>query len=453
MPSGDDAPSGPTRRAVLIGLGAVGAGAALTGLVVTRPDDEPSRRAPTDDRHPNVLYVTADDLGTRLGAYGHPLISTPRIDAFAEEALLFERAYAQIAICGASRSSILTGLRPETTGVMGNADQWQDASPGAMTLMRRFRDAGYRTYGVGKIEDPRNGPLDDPWDERWKGNREAQPAEALDLLDQVAEGDGPWLAAIGFHQPHCPWDPTERSLARYEGVDVMPEAGPQREVFAGFIPECTPETRPEVDEDTTGRVTLGDDEVADIVRRYLASVTDVDTMFGEVLDRAADRGLLENTIVIFWSGDHGFQLGDNGWGKWTCYDAATRIPLIMQLPDRASAGERATGLVEAVDMYPTLVELCGLEDPPQELDGVSFAPVFEQPDRTWKSAAFNTYGRSRSVKTDRYNLIVRDDDTIWLFDLVEDPDELDDLSTTRPDLVADLKAILAAGPAAALPPP
>lgn len=423
-----------------------------TGYAATRRDDD--ERPPQRTKGPNVLYVTADDLGTRLGAYGHDLVSSPRIDAFAEQALLFERAYAQIAICGASRASILTGLRPETTGI-GGFENWQEAAPGAVTLVKQFRNAGYRTYGVGKIEDERNGPLDDPWDLRLRGNRGNQPTEALALLGQLADdGGGPWFAAIGFHQPHCPWNPTVESMDRYVDVDVLPEAGPQRRVFADFIPQCTPETRPQLERGATGQVVLTEAEVSDIVERYLASVTDIDTMFGNVLDRAEELGLLDDTIVIFWSGDHGFQLGDNGWGKWTCFDAATRIPLIVQLPGKPSAGKRAVGLVEAVDMYPTLVELCGLGDPPQELDGVSFAPLFGAPERSWKSAAFNTYGRDHSVKTERYDLIVRDgSDVIHLYDLVEDPDELVDLAASRPDLVAELRATLDAGPDAARPTP
>ena len=163
--------------------------------------------------------------------------------------------------------------------------------------------------------------------------------------------------------------------------------------------------------------------------------------------------MLDNTIVIFWSGDHGHSLGDSGqWGKWTNHDAATRIPLIMSLPGGKAAGRRATGLVEAVDMYPTLDDLCGLAPPPQSLDGISFAPLFDDPGREWKKAAFSQYGPSRSVKTERYNLIVNDGfGTVQLYDLLDDPGENTDISKARPDLVAQLRAVLDAGPAAARP--
>jgi arylsulfatase A-like enzyme len=451
-----DPAAGGSRRRFLLGAGAlVGLGAAAAVGATSIEDDPvpPSRRRFRRASRPNVLYVTADDLGTRLGAYGHEAVSTPRIDRFAQSGLLFERAYAQIALCGPSRTSILTGLRPETTGVLGNDDQWQAAAPGAVTLARHFRDAGYATLGTGKIEDPRNGPLDDAWDERRVGRRDEQPADAIALLDHAAAAGGPWFAAIGFHEPHCPWTPSDASLARYGDVDVLEEAGPERATTAGFLAQCTPETRPEeVEAGSPARLDLTEAEAADITRRYLASVTDIDTMFGQVLDHADKRRLLDDTVVIFWSGDHGFQLGDHGWGKWTCYDAATRIPLILRLPGMEAAARRAVGVVEAVDMYPTLVELCDLGSPPQELDGVSFAPLLDQPERPWKRAAFNRFGRHRSVKTERHDLIVDDvAGTEALFDLVEDPGELVDLAPARPDLVAELRELLDAGPAAALP--
>lgn len=440
-----------SRRRFLAGMvaGASALGVVGADLPVASAATRHSKR-----RGPNVLYVTADDLGTRLGAYGHPLVSTPRVDAFARDALLFERCYCQVAICGASRTSILTGLRPETTGVLGNTDQWRRAAPHAVTLGRHFRDNGYRTYAIGKINDPRNGELDNAWIEQPEEWGIHDTVSARKLMRQVSEADekAPYFLAIGFTAPHCPWSPTPKSLARYDGVDVLQEAGPDHSMFGDFIHECTPQTMPRA----TGRTRyrLSDAQVADVVRRYLASVTDVDTMFGEILDTARHLGMLDDTIVIFWSGDHGFSLGDSGqWGKWTTHDAATRIPLIMSVPGTDVAGSRAGGLVEAVDMYPTLDELCALPRPTQTLDGVSFAPLFVDPARPWKQAAFNRWGTSiTSVKTEQYNLIVNDDTgQILLYDLTVDPDENSNLAPSRPDLVAALRAILDAGPMAARP--
>ena len=451
-------PTSAARRNFLIGLGAA-VGATVVGCASDSNGSKAGRPRAGRSTRPNVLYVTADDLGTRLGAYGHRIVSSPRIDAFAKESLLFERCYSQIAICGAARVSILTGLRPETTGVLRNEDSWHKAAPHARSLVRSFRQAGYRTYGIGKVEDLRNGELDDAWDERrGQGRLDNDTSEIRDLIHQVSdEGAAPWFLAIGFHQPHCPWDPSAESLKRYEGVDVLEEAGPERSVYAGFVPHCTPETRPEIKKSTwKGEVQFTEAEVSDLVRRYLASVTDMDGMFGDVLDTAASRNLLDNTIVIFWSGDHGFQLGDgaSGWGKWSCYDASTRVPLIMQLPGMAAGGRRAPGLVEAVDMYPTLLELCDLPRPPQQLDGHSFAPLFRQPEQSWKKAAFSRYLACRSVKTEHHNLIVNEDSTpepVQLFDLDVDPHEQTNIAAAQPGLVGELMAIMQAGPQAAFP--
>jgi Sulfatase len=259
-----------SRRAFLIGLGAGVGAIGVAGSSAWSASPSPQRPTERHRRGPNVLYVTADDLDTRIHAYGHPIVSTPRIDAFAEEALLFERAYCQVAICGASRTSILTGLRPETTGVLGDSDPWRPAAPHAVTLPRHFRDAGYRTYAIGKINDPRNGPLDDAWitqPKQW-GIHDTVAARAL--MRRVAGIDhaSPWFLAIGFSAPHCPWAPTAKSLARYKGVDVLSEAGPGRTMPAGFLEQCTPQTRPHlVAKAKNTPIALTDADVADVVRR------------------------------------------------------------------------------------------------------------------------------------------------------------------------------------------
>ena len=451
MPYHASMPTSVSRRRFLAGLGATVGAIGLAGV----PRTSQASTGRPQRRRPNVLYVTADDLGTQLGAYGHPIAVTPQIDRFAGESLLFERCYCQIAQCGPSRTSILTGLRPETTGVLTNETQWRAAAPGAVTLGRHFRNAGYRTYAFGKINDPRNGKLDDAWTEQPEENGIRDTVAARRFMRHVAlAGDGsPFLLAIGFSAPHCPWHPSAASLARYDGVDVLRNANAGNAMNADFLEMCTPGTRPGVHSVGQERVQLSDGEVADVVRRFLASVTDLDTMFGQILHTADDLGILDNTIVIFWSGDHGFSLGDNGrWGKWTTSDSATRIPLIMSVPGMATAGSRARGIVEAVDMFPTLNELCGLSPPPQALEGLSFAPLFDDPRRPWKKAAFNRYAGSKSVKTERYNLTVNGPfEFPELYDLTEDPDETTDLSGARPDLVMQLRAVLSDGPAAAHP--
>ncbi len=361
-----------SRRAFITGAGA---SAALAFVGCSSSKTPPSRSNPPAPRR-NVLYFTADDLGARLGVYGNPHAHTPHADAFANQSLLFERCYCQVAICGASRISILTGIRPEKSHIFGLTEQWRQRLPGAVSLPRVFRNAGYHTYGVGKINDPRNGPLDDAWtvDETSEGGVTGSKP-ALDMLGRVAQDSAaPFFLAIGTREPHCPWTPTAQSLDTYKNDPVPVEApGRQMDASCGYPDK-----------------TLTDARAQYLTELHYASITDVDTIFGDVMRKAEELGLLQNTIVIFWSGDHGYSLGENGvWGKWTDYDVVTKIPLLMTVPGMRTAGRRTRALVEAVDMYPTLLELCGLPLPPQHLDGVSFVPLFSEPQRPWKTAAFN----------------------------------------------------------------
>ncbi len=390
-----------------------------------------------------MLYFTADDLGARLGVYGNRYAHTPHVDAFAKESLLFERCYCQVAICGASRISILTGIRPEKSQIFGLTEQWRQRLPSAVSLVRLYRDAGYHTYGIGKINDPRNGRLDDAWtvDETAELGV-VNGKQTFDMLRRVAaDPASPFFLAIGTRQPHCPWTPSAQSLASYKDEKVPVEApGRRMDTSCGYPDKTLTEAR-----------------VQYFTELHYASITDVDSTFGEVMSKAEDLGLLDNTIVIFWSGDHGYSLGENGvWGKWSDYDVVTRIPLLMKVPGMRTAGRRTPALVEAVDMYPTLVELCGLRSPPQHLDGVSFVPLFNEPQRPWKTATFNVsapYGRTSAMKTDRYDLIVPEGSSeIELYDLTRDPMETQNLAPSSPKLLETLRRRFDAGPDAAKPP-
>lgn len=440
-------PAAISRRTVLMSLGATAVGS-LAGCSRTRSSRSGSfRTSGPQSKGPNVLYVTADDLGVQLHCYGHPVVQSPRIDQFASTATQFDRCYCQAPMCGPSRVSILTGLRPEHTKVMENDQDWRDGVPDAKSLPRLFRDAGYHTVGVGKIADVRNGPLDDAWTlEPDKLGLESS-APAIAALGELARrtDPAPFFFAVGFKAPHCPWEPTATSKSLYPPDSITPE-GPGRTVYDEKTAECWGVHAP--------RFTDAQDK--DMTARFYATVSDLDRMFGEVYDEAVRLGLLKNTIVIFWSGDHGFSLGKNGrWGKWTNYDAVTRIPLLFRLPGQTK-GQRCDRLVEAVDMYPTLQGLCGLARPPQKLDGLSFKPLLADPSQPWKKAAFSVWWRGeRSIKTEEYNLMEwperRPSSRYELYDLATDPDETTNLAATRPEVVMDLVSRLKAGPEAALP--
>jgi iduronate 2-sulfatase len=444
------------RRSVIAALGFAGLAFGLPSLSGCRSGDSSGDTIPSSTSvgatpppvsvQPNVVYITADDLGVRLGSYGHQQVVSPRLDEFAADAVQFDRCYCQIALCTPSRSSILTGIRPETVGFYNIDDDWQALAPGAVSLFRNFRDGGYRTHGIGKIRDRRSGAHDDAWDELLHEEGISDVDEAVEMLRRAASVDDgrPFCVAVGFAQPHCPWEPTQASLDQYSAVQVEPFA--------------TGRTAPEDQLDCMGvaSTTMSDADAVDVTRRYLASVTDIDTMFGALYDTIEELDLLENTIIVFWSGDHGYSLGENdSWGKWSLFESSVRIPLIVRMPTSGTRGTRVEALVEAVDMYPALIELCALPVPPQELEGVSFAPLLDEPTLAWKKAAFVAWLKpgAMAVKTEQHSFHSKPGDGFFdeLYDLVEDPGETTNIINDLPDVRDEMVELLRAGWRAAVP--
>jgi len=403
-------------------------------------------------RRPNVLWISADDLGCTLGCYGDERVHSPHIDAFAAESALFERAYCQIAVCSASRTSIMTGTRPETTGLFELEHDWRARLPNQKSIAAHFAERGYHTHSLGKIFDPRSGPGNA---EGWVSQRNVWGIERADdallQMDELADmpEDQPWFYAVGFKQPHCPWEPSEGSAKLYP-KEKMRLRGSGRRFPNEYLEKCSGANQEFVD----------DAGAQEVLSRYMGEVSDFDREFGRIYDKAKALGFLENTIVICWSGDHGYQLSENDrWGKWTNYDASTRVPLLMKFPGMPQPGARVSGLVETVDMYATLCRLCDLPEPEQH-EGLSFAPLFHEPKRDWKKAAFSVWeDQSRSIKTEKHNLIVHDrpaegskeTESVELYDLTTDPLEARNLARTEPELVAQLIAQLEKGPSGALP--
>jgi len=398
---------------------------------------------------PNVLFIAVDDLRPELGCYGHPIIQSPHIDRIAREGMLFTRAYCQQAICAPSRASLLSGCRPDTTGIYDLGTPLVRARPDLRTLPQHFRKNGYRTVSLGKIYHHGN---DDPagWDERprvgrdlyhsgeireyrkkrlaeadrlgYRGprryNHAAGPStECLDVPD-AAYSDGaitdealrqlnrhrnrPFFLAVGFWKPHLPFTAPRRywDLYRRDQIPLPDKTEPKdapRIAFSNWgelrayrdIPK-----RGDLDAATTRKLIHG----------YFACVSYIDAQVGRLLGELDRLGLREKTIIILW-GDHGWKLGEYGdWCKHTNFELDTRVPLILSVPG-VPAGRKCRRLVEFVDIYPTLAELCGLEIPPH-CEGTSMAPLLEDPERPWKTAAFSQYPRGRvmgySLRTERW---------------------------------------------------
>jgi iduronate 2-sulfatase len=408
----------------------------------------------------NVLFIALDDLRPELGCYGHPLVKSPNIDGLAKQGLQFNRSYCQFALCNPSRASLLTGRRPETLQVFDLVTHFRDKNPDVVTLPQLFKQNGYEARSFGKIFHTGNGNHDDllswsvpPWHPTGKdpdddaakpkaakkkkaADKNSQPVDphnneppyaapeveddglpdgqttkhAVAALTQIK--DKPFFLAVGFHRPHMPWVAPKKYWDLYKEKDIALAPNP-------FLPKGAPafasneasELRRYRGIPKTGPIP--DDESRKLIHGYYASVSFADAQVGRLLQELDRLKLRDKTIVILW-GDHGYQLGEHGtWNKRTDWEIATRAPLLISVPAQKSAGQKTEALVEFVDIYPTLAELCKLS-PPKGLEGTSFAPLLEHPNRTWKKAAFSVYhkklpemgsGFGRAMRTDRYRFV------------------------------------------------
>lgn len=374
---------------------------------------------------PNVLFITIDDLNNDLGAYGHPLVQSPNIDRLATEGVRFDRAYVQAPQCTPSRSSFLTGLYPEQTGVVGHGPHFRDLIPGVTTLPQLFRENGYFSARVGKIfhygvpsqigTDGADDPLswdqvvnprgidkdvesqvhsidpDDPniggtltWLKVKSSDEEHTDGkvtlEAIDLLRQhhPDKTGKPLFLGVGYFRPHVPFIAPEEYFDLYPLDKIHPIQNPAND--RGDIPLPALADRPH-------QLTLTDVERKEIIQAYYASVSFVDAQVGELLAELERLDLTENTIVVLLS-DHGYHLGHHGlWQKSDLFEGGVRAPLIIAVPGNPNNGTATSSLVEFVDLYPTLVELAGLEKP-DYLAGRSLMPILEDSAQSVRDSAF-----------------------------------------------------------------
>ena len=439
----------------------------------------------------NVLFIIADDLRPELGCYGSR-VKTPNLDRLAARGVRFDRAYCQYPVCNPSRTSFLTGLRPDTTRVLGNNTQFRRNLPDVVTLPQLFRQGGYVSVGMGKIfhrgltmEDLRPEMDDAPsWDQtryfqatplglkgegrnltggrvewcRWlaaEGTDDDQPdgqiaAEAVRWLEaRKGEADArPFFLALGFHKPHDPFNAPRKYFDMYPLESLAP---------------------PPADDTNDLPIAIGggawkkqfdrftDRDRREYIRSYYAGVSFTDAQVGRVLDALDRLGLSGNTAVVFL-GDHGFHLGERGWwNKNTIFELCARVPLVVAAPGAKAAGKTTDAIVELLDLYPTLVELCGLGKPPQALEGRSFRALLEDAAHPGKSAAYTQVRRGavdgRSVRTDRWRYTEWDGGRqgVELYDHAQDPRELRNLATdsAHRQAVAELSALLKPQPPAA----
>jgi arylsulfatase A-like enzyme len=426
-----------------------GGSTAATLLVVAclfAPSAQAAEPAPN---RPNILFIVADDLATRLGCYGDAAAITPNLDRLAKEGVLFERAYVQGVVCTPSRTSFMLGLNNRHA----NPNHFIK-NPETMTMGRWFREHGYQTCAIGKLDhdDPKDSFVDPKaWDVRVK--REEMPPKSkptrlhafyganesgdaladttraerlLKFFKEERDPKKPFLACIGFHAPHVPWETTR---AAWEAHD------PKK-----FVLEPTPADATPLPKDSLLHepgMELSEARQREGMRAYYAAVTSLDAIIGDLLTRLKADGHLQNTLIVFTS-DHGYHLGWRGqWCKHSVDEQVTRVPLIVKMPG-ATAG-RSQGIVELLDLFPSFSDFAGLPTAPG-LDGKSFLPNVRDPKSPGKPAAFCRGANGRTVRTLRYRLTERTDGSVELYDHASDHLEYHSLAAL-PEHAATVKRL------------
>jgi len=436
------------------------------------------------NRHPNVVFIIADDLNTDLGCYGHKVVESPRIDRLAKRGVRFDRAYCQYPLCNPSRASLLAGKRPDTTRVYDLDTPPRSHLSDVVFLPQYFRQQGYHTAHVGKIfhtgdafEDPqswdvevretgkhppeaaivRGEKVDRPrkysmeWAELSSPDEETADGvvarRSATMLKRLAADKKPFFLAVGFRRPHQPYAAPKAYFDKYPLARIAALASPVEHLRRIPAPALTyPPGTPQ----------LSDDERRQVTAAYYACVTFMDAQVGVVLDALAENGLADSTIVVFTS-DHGYHLGEHGglWHKMSLFEPSARVPLVIAAPGMKGNGQSCGRLVELVDVYPTLVDLCGLPTV-EGLEGYSLRPLLENPEAQWKSAAYTQVSRDgivgRSVRTARWRYTEWDEGRhgLELYDHDADPHELANLAGDAKwmDVQTELRRLLRQGSAA-----
>lgn len=424
-------------------------------------------RAEDAPRKLNVLFIAVDDLNTNVGCYGHAVVKTPNIDRLAAHGVRFERAYCQYPLCNPSRTSLLSGRRPDTTRIYLDGVPARANLEGVDLLPEYFHRFGYFTAHVGKIggaarwdvtmkaahAEKEGGPLKLEW-RATKNKDEDEPDgqtawKVGRLLEQHKEK--PFFIAAGFGKPHLPFVAPQKYFDLYppDQIKLPQEPADVRKNVPPIAFDRHKETLPETQQ-------------RQAIAAYYACVTFMDAQLGVLLDTMDRLQLWDNTVVVLWS-DHGFHLGEHGglWRKAKLFEECARVPLIVAAPGYRKEAV-SPRLVELVDLYPTLAELCGLVQP-KGLEGASLVPLLQEPKQPWKKAAFIqvAHGRNhevmgRSVRTERYRYTEWDEGKqgVELYDHVNDPREFVNLARDpkHADTVAELKQLLRDGWQKAGPP-
>jgi uncharacterized sulfatase len=413
----------------------------------------------------NVLFIAVDDLNNDLGAYGNTYVNSPNIDRLAKRGVKFDRAYNQFPLCSPSRSSLLTGYRPDVTGIYELQTHFRKNLPDVVTLPQLYKNNDYVSARVGKIfhygvpgQIGTNG-LDDSisWSIRInpKGRDKTEESQVINLTPDrplgsalsyhIADGtdeeqtdgiianeaikfleqkkDESFFLAVGFFRPHTPYVAPKKYFYLYP-VETVPLAK-EKANDLDDIPEPALFTKP-------SHWGLDEAKRREALRAYYASISFMDAQVGKVLDALDRLKLAENTIVVLWS-DHGYNVGQHGqWMKQSLFENSARVPLIISAPG-FTPGKTSGRTVELLDIYPTLAELNGL-NAAKNLQGKSLVPLLKNPTASWNKPAYTQVKRKdlmgRSVRTERFRYTEWDGGKAGaeLYDHNSDSDEFNNLA-------------------------
>ena len=415
---------------------------------------QPKEKAP-----PNVLFICIDDLNDWTGFMGgHPDAKTPRLDQLASESVVFSRAFCPAPACNPSRASIMTGIRPSTSGVYHNPHPWRKSPvlKDIMTLPQYFREQGYVVKGSGKTY---HGAFPDSasWDEYWPSLTQQKPPDPMpenrplngipntahfdwgpvdvakeEMGDwQVAdwvigqlgrEHDKPFFLACGFFRPHLPWYVPQEYFDRFPLDEISLPVVMENDT--ADIPDAGKALIKFRDHENVTKY----EQWTKAVQGYLASGNFVDECVGRVVDALENSKHKDNTIIVLWS-DHGWNLGEKQhWRKFALWENTTRTIFMVKVPGMAGNSSVCSTPVNLLDVYPTLIELCGLPPNPKN-EGTSVVPLLESPDRNWETASVTTHGKDKhAVRLRNWRYIQYDDGSQELYNLQEDPNEWTNLA-------------------------
>ena len=460
------------------------------------------------DERPNVLFIAVDDLRPELGIYGNSTVKSPNIDQLAREGTFFTQHYVQVPTCGASRYSLMTGMRPRKKEHISNhafytemANKKEQETP--ESFVHQFRKSGYNTVGIGKLSHSADGlvygyneapsktkEMPHSWDKfvfnsgkwgtGWNAffgyangeNRQSlknqvKPYEFADVDDEgypdgliaknaIAElkllkkKNNPFFLGVGFFKPHLPFNAPKKYWSLYDRKDISIAPDP-------FIPKnVDPSSLQKMgefnnyklsDEKASLSEPLSNTYSKKLIHAYYAAISYTDAQIGKLIKELKNLELDKNTIVVIW-GDHGWHLGnDRVWGKHTLFNIALKSALIIKVPGIKTKNNKVSSILESVDLYPTLLELCGVNQP-HKVDGESFVDLIQTPDLRKRNVAYSYWKNGFSVKTERYRLTKffrNQEHVVELYDHLLDPYENINIAKVKTKKVEQLMSILKKG--------